>query len=91
MQEVVTVNLAFTSNWLGKKHENFKPTVERNKQNPTSFPERRETLGTRFGDEQQLQYCNTISRKKVTRLKKREENGSFISKEKFILGCLRSR
>ena len=32
VQELVTVNLAFTSNWLGKKRENFKPTVERNKQ-----------------------------------------------------------
>ena len=32
VQELVTVKLAFTSNWLGKKRENFKPTVERNKQ-----------------------------------------------------------
>ena len=32
VQELVTVNLAFTSNWLGKKRGNFKPTVERNKQ-----------------------------------------------------------
>jgi len=44
VQKLVTVDLAFTSNSLGKWHENFEPTVERNKQNPTSFAERRETL-----------------------------------------------
>ena len=49
VQELVTVNLAFTSSWLQESSMrilNRQQSVTR--QNPTSFPERRETLGTRF-------------------------------------------